>query len=400
MLFIFLQKILVLLTFLSFSFFIIGCSNQPIEEKKINVVFRFDDPSALSSTETEIKIIDAFREHNASITFGVIPFICAGDVKVTTPCNVVPLGPKKGKLLKKAVKEGVLDIALHGYSHQTIDTKEKREFRGLDYNSQLEKLTKGKKQLEKMIGVSPTTFVPPWNQYDSNTLKALEVLGFSTLSAAISRKAAYNSKLNFLPFTADFLELHDAVQEARTSKNKQPLIVVLLHAYDFIEADAQRGIFSFRDFNNHLDWLKSQTDIRILSIAQVIKEIKDLSGKRLQLANKNHTLEIMLPSFLKESKLLYQESPHVGKTILKIILLYLIITVIGILFSYFVGCLVFRKFTNIMTICVYGITIITIVIILYAIKDLYLHYKELVGISIFIGFAIGSWKCLIMRKKI
>ena len=46
-------------------------------EKHINVVFRFDDYSAISSTEFELKIIEAFRQNNATLTVGVIPFECA-----------------------------------------------------------------------------------------------------------------------------------------------------------------------------------------------------------------------------------------------------------------------------------------------------------------------------------
>lgn len=385
----FYHKIFLLILFVS-TFIFTACSSQPIDEKQINVVFRLDDPSALSSTEIELRVIDAFREHNASITFGVIPFIGA---------DVIPLGPKKGQLLKEAVDEGVLDISLHGYSHQTIDTENNREFLGLDYNSQLEKLTKGKKHLEEMIGVSPTAFVPPWNKYDQNTLKALEVLGFSTLSAAITQESPYSSKLNFLPFTADIPELRDAVEEARASSERQPLIVALLHAYDFRETGDKRGIISFEEFYDLLGWIKSQKDIRILSVSQASKEITDLSAKRFQVAKQNHSLEIFLPSFLKESEFSYLESPQLEKTMAKIVLFYLMITTLGIVFSYVVGCLIFPKSVKIMKISTYGIIILSVAIIFYAIHDLWLHFKETAVIAVSIGLAIGSWICFRKQRK-
>ena len=392
------HKIFLLTLFIS-TFIFTSCSSQPIEEKQINVVFRFDDPSSLSSTETELRVIDAFREHNASITFGVIPFMCAGNVHDTSPQDVAPLGPKKGELLKKAAQEGILDISLHGYSHQTRDVVDEGEFQGLDYDSQLEKLSKGKKLLKEMIGTSVTTFVPPWNQYDINTLKALEVLGFSTLSAAIPGKAPNGAKLNFIPCTSKLSDLRDAVKEARVSSDRQPLIVVLFHEYDFLEASEQRGIFSFKEFYDLLGWLKSQKDVRILSVSQASKEIKDLSVKRLQLTNQNHSLEIFLPSFLKESKFSYLESPQLEKTMAKITLLYLLITVLGILFSYVIGCLIFPKSVNIMKIGTYGSIIISVAIILYAIHDLHLHFKETAGMTIFIGISIGSWICFRKERK-
>ena len=52
----------------------LGCNKPPADERHINVIFRFDDYSALSSTDLELKIIDIFRKNKASVTFGVIPF--------------------------------------------------------------------------------------------------------------------------------------------------------------------------------------------------------------------------------------------------------------------------------------------------------------------------------------
>ncbi len=394
----FYHKIFLLILFIS-TFIFTGCSSQSTEEKQINVIFRFDDPSSRSSTETELRVIDAFREHNASITFGVIPFMCAGNVNDTSPQDVVPFSPKKGKLFKKAIDEGVLDISLHGYSHQTRDAVHKGEFRGLDYDSQLEKLSKGKKLLKEMTGISVTAFVPPWNQYDLNTIKALKVLGFSTLSAAIPGKAPNNSNLNFLPCTSTLSDLRDAVKEARVSSDRQPLIVVLFHEYDFREASKQRGIFSFSEFYDLLSWLTSQEDVQILSVSQASKEIRDLSAKRLQLTNQNFSLEVFLPSFLKESEFLYQESPHLEKTMLKIILLYLLIIFLGIVFSYVIGCLIFPKSVKIMKTSTYGSIILSVAIILYAVHDLHLHFKETVGIAIFISISIGSWICFYKEKQ-
>ncbi len=49
-------------------------------EKQITVVFRLDDYSHLSTTEFEVRLINAFRKYNAACTFGVIPYVCTGNV--------------------------------------------------------------------------------------------------------------------------------------------------------------------------------------------------------------------------------------------------------------------------------------------------------------------------------
>ena len=83
------------------------------------MVFRYDDYSANSVTSAELKIIEAFRKNMAAITFGVIPYKVAGDVHDSFPQDLLPLDSVKGEILKTGFEEGVIDISMHGYSHQT-----------------------------------------------------------------------------------------------------------------------------------------------------------------------------------------------------------------------------------------------------------------------------------------
>lgn len=112
-----------------------ACSSQAVEKRKINVVFRCDDYSACSRTDIELKILDAFRKSKATITFGVIPFVASGDVHDPSPEKLLSLTPAKCDILRPALKDGILDIALNGYSHQTINAKQMTEFSGLEYNN-------------------------------------------------------------------------------------------------------------------------------------------------------------------------------------------------------------------------------------------------------------------------
>lgn len=267
-----------------------ACVRLPTEAKQINVVFRFDDYSALSPTDIELRIIDAFRRRGASITFGVIPFVCVGDIRDPSPMDMVPLTSEKAGILRAGFEDGILDVALHGCSHQTNNAKHRSEFCGLDFHHQVERLAKGKKLLEEVIDAPVTTFVPPWNRYDRNTLRALERVGFVTLSADEHGEVARNSRLHFLPASCGLSELREAVGAARTSLDNQPVIVVLFHAYDFREIDRKRGKTTFREFCDLLDWLKAQRDIRLLSISQATHVIRDLSGNRLLLAKRSHAL--------------------------------------------------------------------------------------------------------------
>jgi len=144
---------------LSFTISFSAKANSTSEEKQITVVFRFDDYSSRSSTDIEIKLIDTFQKYNACCTFGVIPYVCAGNIHDTRPQHIVPLTSVKADILINAIKVGVLEVALHGYSHQTIRESMyygSTEFSGLDYNAQVNKIAKGKKCLEKILDTYPT----------------------------------------------------------------------------------------------------------------------------------------------------------------------------------------------------------------------------------------------------
>jgi len=378
---------------------LMGCNKPSSEERKINVIFRYDDYSALSPMDMELRIINIFRKNKASITFGVIPFVIAGNQRDPAPQDFVPLTSIKGDLLKAAFKEGILDIALHGYSHQTIDAKRKSEFSGLDYSSQLEKLTKGKIFLEKMINAPVITFVPPWNNYDLNTVRALEELGFSTLSARRKVKAPKDSTLNFLPTTCSLSKLRDAVKAARRSPDVQPVIVALFHAFDFLEVDEKRGNTTYQEFSDLLHWLRLQEDVRLLSISQATKVINDLSVDRFHLNNK--VPEYFLPAFLLNGyeNVYIDPSKMLSKFWLYVVVFYLTIATLAAFVSFMAGYWIFPKSQLITNIGTYAITGISVSILIYAFHDFQISVKGMILSAIVVGASAGVWYCLQYLKN-
>jgi predicted deacetylase len=398
---IFHQRILITI-FLVYAMLFTGCNKQEIKEKQINVVFRYDDYSYWSSKETELKIIDVFRKNDAAITFGVIPFVCANNVHDPSPQKLVSLTSKQGAILKTGFKEGILDIALHGYSHQTIDAASYTEFSGLDYNNQMERLAKGKQFLEHIIDAPITIFVPPWNRYDLNTLRALEKLGFSTLSAGMEGAATENSKLNFLPATCTLNKLHNAIEYARISTEKQPVIVVLFHSYDFRENNGNRTSITFQEFYDLIAWLRSQEDVRLLSINQATKINMDLSPSRFLLASRINHIKRFLPPPLQRKSNIYTQAVSLPITWLKIGGFYLIIIFLGVVLFFSIGFLVLPKSTLFIKISTIGSIVLSVILVIYAFYDLQIHSKRLVVCTFIIGASFGLYLCFryLKNKKI
>ena len=376
-----------------------------MEKKTVAVVFRFDDYSSRSSTDLELRIIDAFRKRKASITLGVIPFIGIGDLKDPLPQDIDPLPPTKGSILKTGFEDGTLDIALHGYSHRTINTEQLTEFSGLACNSQVERLSKGKKFLEDMIGAPVTTFIPPWNTYDSNTLRALEQTGFSTLSAGKDGKATEDSHLVFMPASCPLSGLRDAVKIARTSSDTQPVIPVLFHEYDFKEMNEKRGRLTHQDFSDLLDWLMSQKDVRVLSIRQATAVIRDLSADRFLWNKRQRALSNLLPLSLRaeESMTLYPEShAMVGAAIgLKVAGFYLAIASLGAALSLAMALLVFPGYVLVMYASTLGSIALSAIVLIHALQNRQIHLKGLMVFAGAVGISIGSCLgVLYLRKQI
>jgi len=279
---------------------LVVCGADGLDPPQILVVFRYDDCSARSPFDIDCKVIEAFREIKASVTFGVIPYVCAGDVHDPSPQDVVPLPQARADVLKSAAAEGVLDVQLHGFAHQVCTAGELRsEFAGRDFDNQVEMISRGRSALEKMIGVRITCFIPPWNSYDLHTLHALEKLGFSTISAAPGGPAAGGTALRFLPATCELPDLRDAVRLARNSGESLPVIVVLFHPYDFPEFDPVRATTTHQEFRDLLAWLRTQQDVRVVSISQTADLVSDLTADRLLLNRRVESASQLLPPFLR-----------------------------------------------------------------------------------------------------
>ena len=395
------SKIFILTLFFVILLALTGCAQQSGTQKQINVVFRYDDYSSKSTTEIEQRIIDLFHDDGISITFGVIPFSLVDDTLEQSGANLLQLTPEKEAFLKAGFESGVIDVALHGYTHKAINPEVPSEFTGSDYSTQLEKITEGKKYLESLINAPITLFIPPWNRYDLNTLQALEELGFSTISAGEGGEAPETSKLEYLPATIDLPQIQEAVYVARNSSDKQPLIVVLLHDYDFKEHNQERGYITLPEFSDQVNWLASQSDVRMLSVTQATQIITDLSPQRYLLNTQNcQRIYRYLPVPLhgEACKLQYQE-PATLRTILKISSFYLAILLLGFGISFVAGYLIFPRSKFLMNLGTFGSMALSLVVLIYLFHDLEIYLRGMIISTVAVSVPLGLLVCYRLVKK-
>ncbi len=158
--------------------------------QRIVVIFRNDDPSALSDVEHERRVAAIFRSYGVPQVLGVIPNCCAEGFRVPNGTRNVPLAanPAMVDFLRRAVLSDEYEIALHGYTHRTNHLSRPRrreffEFRGVGLRIQCVWMREGAEMIERILGIRPISFIPPWNRLDDDTLLACRENGFSIISA-------------------------------------------------------------------------------------------------------------------------------------------------------------------------------------------------------------------------
>jgi len=286
-----------------------GTDSPDNTANRIYVVFRYDDYSNWTSTTLESKIIELFATYDASCTFSIIPLSDTLDYTTPGPQNLVPLNSEKADILKRAIESGTIEPAQHGYFHLPVSKRVGSEFLGLPYATQMKMISEGKKALESSIEEEVHVFCPPFNTIDHTTLRVLDDLGFSCLTAA-SRHGIVNThaEMRYVPATCEMLQLQKAVKRARTNHADIDIIVIMFHEFDFIEMDAKRGSFIFQDFEAILAWATQQSDLKVATFKEVISVCN--ADAEMFMANRRvHCVKSLLPGRLWPSDSLIYVDP-------------------------------------------------------------------------------------------
>lgn len=281
-----LTKIFVLLIIILFLETTYGQPN------KIYIIFRIDD-YGLDESNIYDELFRIFQNNKIPLVVGVVPFHF--DVNAD---SVVKMDSSKVDFLKKYQLDNNIEIAQHGYAHlNNYNKKFSSEFYNVAYTSQLNKIEMGKLFLENAFNINIFTFIPPWNSYDSNTVKILAKLGFKNLSAATYGKINdINTNVNYIPYTVLLSELSNiklTINEiSKQNEGKTFLIVILMHSYDFknsgIESSTQDylttneiGQISLSELDQSLSGIKNTNNVNIVTFREISNLIKDLSNARL-----------------------------------------------------------------------------------------------------------------------
>jgi peptidoglycan/xylan/chitin deacetylase (PgdA/CDA1 family) len=371
----------------------IGCA-------PITVVLRYDDYSARSDSANDRRLIALLKQFRMAATFAVIPYVHSLNTHNPAETTLVPLEGKKLEILKEAVDSVGIEVALHGYSHQTnqfhVKGPDYSEFGGLGFDEQLRRILKGRDLLQMELGVRPRIFVPPWGAYDSVTLNVLESLGFQMMSAHITGVRS-RSRMKFLPSTCTLDDLRSAVRSARSMGDPHPVVVVLLHPSDLgVRKNGMVG--AERDsLESSLEWLSSQPDVEVRSIGQLVERGESLQQDRF----KSYELaRAGLPStipFLRLKPLPFYPSMRAlgrirGEQSILTWLSLIELAFAAAILSTFLGVLLRRRGRSIILVMGFASCAMIILVVLSGVISSDWSYQRLMVLAVLLGIAAAAWR--------
>ncbi|WKT57366.1 polysaccharide deacetylase family protein [Candidatus Nitrosotenuis chungbukensis] len=131
------------------------------------VAFRLDDIQDYFLNGAQIDIINMFAQKQSSLTLGVVANVFGDDP------NLVPL--VKNMLTDKSLD---LEIANHSWTHRIMTA--------LTKDQQADDFAKSNKKIHDVLGVTPTTFIPPENLYNDDTIAILKQNNFTQIGSHTS----------------------------------------------------------------------------------------------------------------------------------------------------------------------------------------------------------------------
>jgi peptidoglycan/xylan/chitin deacetylase (PgdA/CDA1 family) len=251
---------------------LIALMSESLCRAEVIVSLRCDDYSAISNFEVEKRIIEILNTYQLPHTFGVIPNASINTQDISNT-RFVPLETSaiRVETLRDAIDGGLLEVGLHGYTHQTCNSTVFSEFYGLPYEIQREKIFQAKSYLENLIGTPISAFIPPYNTYDENTVAACLSEGIEILAASSEPPYTYvHAEMIFLPSMIGLEDMVHTVQYAANLESSEPLfIMVLYHSYDFTESGSDRSFASLSEFEAMIEQCSNVPNVRFMNLRQI-----------------------------------------------------------------------------------------------------------------------------------
>lgn len=255
------------------------------------VAFRLDDIQDYWLNEVQIEIMETFDKKNLPLTIGIIGNEIGEDLEIVSYLN-------------ETIPKNLLEIANHGWNHE--------DFTEFDKETQSIFLKQTNKKLRQVFGVVPSVFIPPYNEFDNNTIYAMKENHITHFSSSINLssppfpltdsylynfpEAAYTGEL---PSSSTLFVPVDhklTLSQIQKSISENGFAVVMMHPQDF-------SIMENGEHSNKINW----NQIRELELLLDRIQIQGLNVVPISKINLDHENMEKIPHWVRQFSIWWSE---------------------------------------------------------------------------------------------
>ena len=126
------------------------------------IVFRLDDIQDDWLDSVQMAVMNLFMSKNQSLSVGLITHSVGNDSELVDT-------------VKEGFHKGLFEIDLHGWDHVNYTQLNEKE--------QKDSLLKANAKIERLFGTKSIVFIPPYDTFNNNTIKAIRELGIRIISS-------------------------------------------------------------------------------------------------------------------------------------------------------------------------------------------------------------------------
>jgi peptidoglycan/xylan/chitin deacetylase (PgdA/CDA1 family) len=260
--------IAVFLLFLALMCSTVSTNAQPTQPRKY-IAFRDDDVAPFTSLEPLEAVNQVHIDEGVPVTLGIIPH-----PRESQEGNELLHDGPFLTYMGSIASNPLFEFAQHGYTHQDIAPSPEgpSEFYGRPYAAQYNSIKQGQADIKEAFGVTPTTFIPPWDSGDSNTTKAAAALGFTDYNTAFSAENVQYSYTNGMrieggftigavndtAFTASIQAAQNETERFLVDPQSGDTLTFAYHAWAFTDSDGAVDGHKIQQLTDFIDFLKTK----------------------------------------------------------------------------------------------------------------------------------------------
>ena len=135
------------------------------------IVFRLDDIQDDWLDSVQMAVMNLFMSKNQSLSVGLITHSVGNDSELVDT-------------VKEGFHKGLFEIDLHGWDHVNYTQLNEKE--------QKDSLLKANAKIERLFGTKSIVFIPPYDTFNNNTIKAIRELGIRIISSGSAEEDSFD----------------------------------------------------------------------------------------------------------------------------------------------------------------------------------------------------------------